>query len=521
MSTAQAGSTRSALEAEHAERRARALAMGGEEKLRKRREAGLLNARERVEGLLDVQSFQEVGLFATSANPADSARTPADAKVAGFGRIDGRPVALIANDFTVMGASSSTVNGRKVRHVKNVANSRGLPLILLGESTGARMPDVMGAANIGQQYDPVQYQRLRHTPWVSAVLGHCYGSSSWYVALSDFVVMRKGATMGVSSPKLTAMATSEEVDPEELGGWQVHTDSSGLVDRAVETDREALATIREFLSYMPSHASEAPPVCSCTEDPLQQARRAEQLTDTVPSSRTRGYDMRRVLSLIFDERSVFELKSRFGRSIITALARLDGATVGIVANNPMFKAGAIDAEACSKATSFLVFCDSFNIPITFFVDQPGFLIGKEGERKAMIGRVMNWMNALTLCTVPKISIIVRKTYGQAVLNMGLGGNAHEVCAWTTAEISFMDPDYATTIVHNLTETANPDEFQIRRQEMTKGTSPYDAASVFSVQSVIEPGETRGYLKQALSIHQLRTTGGVGEHRMSNWPTSIF
>jgi len=195
--------------------------------------------------------------------------------------------------------------------------------------------------------------------------------------------------------------------------------------------------------------------------------------------------------------------------------------VGVIANNPMFKGGAIDADACSKATSFLVFCDSFNIPIVFLVDQPGFLIGLEGERKAMPGRVMNWMNALTLCSVPKISIIARKTYGQAVLNMGLGGNAHEVCAWTTAEISFMDPSHAVTIVHGIREQDDPEKFAELRDQMAKDFSPYEAASIYSVQSVIEPGETREYLKRTLEVHELRATGGVGKGRLRTWPTTVL
>ncbi|MHB1486146.1 MAG: acyl-CoA carboxylase subunit beta [Acidimicrobiales bacterium] len=509
------------MEKEYAERRAHAMAMGGPEKLRARRGEGLLNARERIEALVDPDSFLETGLFATSGRAETSDRTPADGKIAGFGRIEGRSMAVIANDFTVMGASSSTVNGRKIRHTKGVANARGLPLVFLAESTGARMPDVMGASGIGQQFDPAQYQRTRETPWVSAVLGHCYGSSSWYAAMSDFVVMRKGSIMGVSSPKLTAMATSQDVDPEELGGWRVHSENSGLVDIAVDSDQNALAIVRQFLSYLPSHANESPPVLDFEEDPSYEQERSDRLMKLIPEGRTQGYDMRKALRLIVDQDSLFELKSQFGRSLTTALARIGGRTVGVIANNPMFKGGAIDADACSKATSFIVLCDSFNIPLVFFVDQPGFLIGREGERKAIIGRVMNWMNALTLCTVPKISVIVRKTYGQAVLNMGLGGNAHEVCAWTLAEISFMDPSYAATIVYNVREEEDPTEFRHRRREMEKDTSAYDAAAVFSVQNVIDPRETRSYLHNVLAVHQLRNSDGIGEHRMSTWPTTIF
>src|SRR5690606_38442382 len=256
---------------------------------------------------------------------------------------------VVSNDFTVMGASSSSVNTAKVGYVKKVATSRGLPMVFLGESTGARMPDVMGAAGVGSGDRPTQYRRTRGTPWVSAVLGHCYGSSSWYAALADFVVMRKGAVTAVSSVRLTSMAISEEVDPEELGGWKLHTEVTGMVDLAVDTDEQALEAVRRFLSYLPSHNQEAPPVHPV---PPESGKDIHKILDILPESRTKVYDVRKILNLIYDKDSVFELKPRFGRSIVTALARLNGKSVGIVANNPMIKGGAIDPDACEKVVSF-------------------------------------------------------------------------------------------------------------------------------------------------------------------------
>ena len=199
-------------------------------------------------------------------------RAPADGKITGYGKLGGREVAIVSNDFTVMGASSSTVNTSKVGHVKKIATRRGLPMVFLGESTGARMPDVMGAASIGAGDRPTQYLRMRETPWVSAVLGHCYGSSSWYAALADFVVMRKGAITAVSSVKLTSMAISEAVDPEALGGWRLHTEVTGMVDLAVDTDEEALDAIRRFLSYLPSHYNQAPPVVPWRRSPAGERK---------------------------------------------------------------------------------------------------------------------------------------------------------------------------------------------------------------------------------------------------------
>jgi acetyl-CoA carboxylase carboxyltransferase component len=504
------------LEIEFHQRAEQARSMGGAAKLHRRREAGVLNARERIDTLADPGSFTEFGLFAQSVREADRERTPADGKISGLIRIDGRPAAVISNDFTVMGASSASVNGRKVGHLKDLATRRGLPMVFLGESTGARMPDVMGARGIGAGDRPTQYRRMRETPWASAVLGHCYGSSSWYAALSDFVVMRKGAVMAVSSAKLTSMAISEARDPEELGGWKMHTDITGLVDLAVDTDEEALAAVRRFLSYMPSHHRATPPSDSGAEsDPPDGLR----IRDLLPLEPTKVYDMRKILDCIVDRGSLFEMKARYARNIVTALARINGKVVGLIANNPLHKGGAIDVDACEKATAFMVMCDSFNIPLVFFVDQPGFLIGIEGERRGAIGRVMNWMNALSLVTVPKLSVIVRKTYGQAVLNMGGGGNADVVLMWPSAEINFMDPGHAVTIVHGVRREDDPARYEALLAEMAKETSAYEMASAYNGHIVVMPEATRTLLAELLDSAGLGLTGGVGEHLMSTWPTS--
>src|SRR5262245_51873219 len=220
---------------------AEALAMGGPEKLAQRKAQGVLNARERIDYLVDPGSFIESGRFARGIRAEVAHKTPADGKVAGFAKLDGRDIALVSNDFTVLGASSSVINMKKIKHVKGVAVSRGMPLVLLGESSGARMPDRMGASGRAiLAQDPTEYQRLRESPWVSALLGQCYGSSTWYAAMSDFVVMRKGAIMAVASPNVTSIAIGKPIDAEELGGWRLLTGISGLVDLAVDTDEQAL-----------------------------------------------------------------------------------------------------------------------------------------------------------------------------------------------------------------------------------------------------------------------------------------
>ncbi|HVZ46821.1 MAG TPA: carboxyl transferase domain-containing protein [Ramlibacter sp.] len=492
-----------------------ALAMGGEDKLARRRAEGVLDARERLDRLLDAGSFVEWGMFARGILPEVRDRSPADGKVAGFGRIEGRPVGVVSNDFTVLGASSSVVNGKKIRHVRETVDRRGMPLVLLGESSGARMPDRMGApgrAILGQ--DPLEFRRLRSSPWVSALLGSCYGSSTWYGCMSDFVVMRKGATMAVASSRVTSMAIGQEVDPEELGGWELHTGTTGLVDVAVDTDEEALDTVRRVLSYLPSSAAETPPVATV---PAGSDEASQSILDVFPESRSSVYDVRTVIGRIADRDSLFELKPRFGKSLVTAFVRMDGHSVGVVANNPKFKGGAIDVDSMHKATSFLVLCDSFNIPLVFLVDQPGFLIGVEGEKRGAPGRIMNWMNALAQVTVPKLSIVMRKSYGQAYLNMGGGRYSDALACWPMADLGFMDPSLAVNVLHGVKQSEEPERFEALRSDVARDTSAWALAALYEAHAVLDPRDTRRWLKEMLALHRRGKT--VSEHRLANWPTS--
>ncbi|HSW18747.1 MAG TPA: carboxyl transferase domain-containing protein [Ramlibacter sp.] len=492
-------------------RRADALAMGSAAKQDKRREAGLLDARARLDLLFDADSFAEVGLFAYSGG--DSRKTPADGKIAGFGRIDGREAAAMSNDFTVMGASSTMVNGRKIGHMKRVAAQRGLPLVFLGESSGARIPETMGAAGMGASgSDPTQYMRLRETPWAAAILGPCYGSSSWYTCLSDFKVMRKGALLSVSSSQLVQQATGAQVEPEALGGWALHSQTTGLVDQVVETDEEAIAAIRRFLSYLPSHSGEAPPVQAV---PAGSGDEMAGIFGLLPASRTQVYDMKKLIRAVVDRDSFFELKPTFGKTGITALARIGGRSVGVIASNPLHRGGALDIPACRKIASFIVLCDSFNVPLVNFADVPGFAIGLEAEQMGAPARIMNYMTALQMATVPKLTVIVRKLYGQAYLNMGGGRNSDEIAIWPTAEIGFMAPAAGVKVVHGLSPADAG--FDDRVAELERETSPWVMAGNFQVQQVIRPQDTRDWLLRMLQVHVSRGSAGVGRRLMQSWP----
>lgn len=506
-----------ALLAEYEARREKALAGGGPEKHAKRKAAGMWSARERLAHLLDPGSFVESGLFGTSGvYPEQADETPADGKIAGFGRIHGRDVAVVVNDFTVKGASTSYTNSRKLAHMKRTATERGMPLVVIGESTGARLPDAMGSRGMGLLlgHDIAQFRRTRETPMCAAAFGPSFGSSTWLMCCADFAVMHKGATMAVSSPRLVSMALGEKVAPEELGGWRLHAEVTGLADYVAETEEETLDSIKRFLSYLPSHHMEAPP-----DAPVPAGSGADmpRILDFLPESRTQVYDMKRIVRAIVDRDSFFELKARFGRAALTGLARLGGKSVGIVANNPLHRGGALDADACRKIVDFLVLCDSFNVPIVLLVDTPGFQIGTEAERAGAPGKIMNFMNAMTLVTVPRLSVIVRKSYGRAYVCMGGGRHSDDIAAWPTAEVSFMSPEFATKIVHGV----GPGEpgFEDAFARIRKDSDVWGLAAVYAAQAVIRPEHTRDYLIRMLDVYRLRMTRGVGQHLMRTWPTS--
>ena len=502
--------------AEHKARQERARAMGGEQKLERRRNQGFANARERVDYLFDPGSFRESGLFGVSYIPEMRDQTPTDGKVTGFGNVDGRKVGVVAYDFTVKGSSSSYTNNRKMSHIKEMGTKRGFPVVFLSESTGVRMPDVMGEG-MGFTDEGRRFLRHRKAPWVSAQLGPCFGSAAWHAVCSDFNVMRKGAVMAVSSPRMVSRAVGQEITGEELGGWRVHADHTGFADAIADSDEEAIEIVKRFLGYLPGHQNEAPPTAA-VPDGSDDA--CADILDLFPESPAKVYDVRKIIQAVADKDSFFEIKARYGRSMCTALMRLNGHSVGVIANNPQFKGGAMDAQACTKATSFLVLCDSYNIPIVFLQDQPGFLIGPEAEKQGIIGKIINWMNAMLQTTVPKITIILRKSYGRGFINMGAANTVEEIAAWFSAEVSFMDPRSAVAVVHGVEEADDPERYQELLKEMARDGGAYDLAAVYGVKEVLDPRETRAYLIDMLDVHRSRLTNGIGEHRLEAWPTSF-
>lgn len=498
-------------------------AMGGGEKLSRRRAAGRYSARERIHRLLDAGTFFEVGRFAHSDVPEAAEKTPADSKITGFGRIDGRQVAVSANDFTVLAATSSRVAGRKEAELKTYAKDKGFPLIYLGEAGGARMPDIMGSRGLasfgGGGFDTYTrvMSRVRRSPMVTAIMGECYGMPTWMACLSDFVVQVRGTAMGVSGPRVLEMALGEKITDEELGGVEIHSRITGNIDAVAEDEDHCLGLIRLFLSYLPSCNEALPPVYAVPEG---SGSDMPQILDHLPEQRNRTYDVTRILACITDRESLFELKPGFGPSVITALARLNGRSVGIVANQSLHLAGAMDTDGIDKVISFLCLCDSYNIPLLFFHDTPGFLVGKEAERNRVGAKVMNYMNALGQVTVPKMAVIMRKSYGMAFWNMAGSGCATDfIVAWPSAEMSFVDPVVAANVVYG-GKDISPEEKAGLVQNLVDDASPFGAAGAYHIHDVIEPAVTRDYLIRALDIAHGDSGNPLGSHNLANWPTKF-
>ncbi|MGE0798624.1 MAG: acyl-CoA carboxylase subunit beta [Lautropia sp.] len=504
--------------AEHDRRTRHALAMGGPKRLERQHAGGRLDARQRIDRLFDAGSFIEIGRFARGERREDWDNTPADGKVCGYGRIEGREAAVVSHDITVKSASSSPINVRKMGHMRRAAQANGMPLVLLNESSGARIPDTMGAIGTGTLgQDPQQFIRMRDIPYVSAVLGPAFGTACWFTQLSDFVVMRKDAQLAISSPKVTSIAINQDIDPMELAGWRMQAEVTGKVDYGVDSDEEAIDLVKRFLSYLPSHHGELPPRAAV---PTGSDDAVRGLLDLVPESRSKVYDVRKVVAAICDRDSVLPLKDRFARTAFTALGRIDGRPVGILASNPMFKAGALDPDSCDKAISLLILCDSFNIPIVILADTPGFLIGVEGERRKAPGKVVNFMSALQMCSVPKFSIVMRKSYGQAYLNMGGTRNSDEMLGWFTADVGFMDPNVGVNVVYGVRHEDDPARFASLVEEVRRDSSAYDLAGIFAAQAIIDPRESRAWLARLLEVHQRRPTRGIGKHLLGGWPTTF-
>jgi acetyl-CoA carboxylase carboxyltransferase component len=487
-------------------RRARNLEMGGPERVARQHERGKLTVRERLDLLFDPGSFVELGLLAhqqpsRGGAAADPDRTPADGVVTGHGLVDGRQVWVIAYDFTVMAGSMGAVGEQfKCARVREMALRYRRPIVWLLDSAGARIQEAAGStfAGSGQLFhDQVTMSGV--VPQVAAMMGPCAAGTAYIPGLADFVPMVRGtSSMSLGGARLVKAATGEDVTDHEMGGSQVHCHQSGVGDNEVADDRECLAAVRRFLSYLPSSNAEPPPF-GPADDPAD--RPVEGLDRIVPVSPRAVYDVRRVVRAVVDRDSWFEVKPTWARNIVTGLARMGGHAVGVVANQPMQKGGVLDRDAADKAARFIRLCDAFNVPLLYLVDVPGFMVGSAVEREGIIRHGAKMLYATSEATVPKITVVMRKAYGAGYFVMcGRGYQPDLLVAWPQAEISVMGPEGAVSIIFNKQVEAaeDPEATRARLVEQVRETiSPYVAAGWAMIDDVIEPAETRRVVIQGL------------------------
>ncbi len=473
--------------------------------VRRQHEKGKLTARERIDLLLDRGTFVETDPFAIHRSHdlgMERNRPAGDGVVTGYGAVDGRRVFVASQDFSVFGGSLGEVHAQKICKVQDLAMSTGAPFIQINDSGGARIQE--GSASLAG-YGYIFERNVRASgviPQISVIMGPCAGGAVYSPAITDFTFMvRETSHMFITGPEVIRSVTGEEVSFEELGGAMTHASKSGVASFVSQDEEECLALVRHLLSYLPSNNLEDPPSYAVVDDP---ERHDEGLTHLVPDSAKEPYDMHEVIRRVVDDGDFFEVFPFWAMNIVTGLARLDGRTVGVIANQPKVLAGTLDIDSSEKASRFVRFCDAFNIPLLTFVDVPGFLPGKEQEFHGIIRHGAKLLFAYAEATVPRMTVITRKAYGGAYLVMNSKHLRSDVSfAWPTAEIAVMGPEGAVNVVFRK-EIDKAEDPAARRQELIgeyqrKFANPYVAAERGFVDDVIEPAETRPRLVKALRM----------------------
>jgi acetyl-CoA carboxylase carboxyltransferase component len=467
--------------------------------------AGKLTARERIDRLLDPGSAVEVGALVTAED--DGLDAPGDGLVTAMGEVDGRPVSVFATDFTVIGGSLGEAGMRKIIGMVDLSLRRGIPLVMLVDGGGHRVQEIDARPYaFGGDTGPFWRQALLSgwTPQVAAVMGPAFAGAALFTSFADFVPMVRGSgSLGVAGRQLVKAATGETVTTEELGGSGVQT-RLGNADLEVADDEACLATVRQFLGYLPTNASgEAPVVRS--EDP--PTRRSPELRDVVPAERRRSYDVKPVIRHVLDDGDLLELQPAWARNVVTALGRLDGRPVGVIANQPKVLGGAIDSAAADKAARFMEMCNAFGLPLVSFVDVPGVLIGSGAERQRLVRHAAKPLMVSAHATVPVVTVVLRKAYGAGYLAMGGGRSGVDgSLLWPTAEMSPMGIEGAVDVIFRRQIEAAEDP-AAHRDEMIERfyakSTPLRAASGFGVDDVIDPAQTREKVIGMLRVNQGR------------------
>lgn len=483
---------------------------GGQARIDKQHEKGKLTARERLELLFDDGSFVELDMFmkhrCTNFGMGKK-EMPADGIVTGYGTVDGRLIYAYAQDFTVSGGSLGEKHAHKIWKVQDLALKMGAPCIGINDSGGARIQEAVDALS---GFGGIFYRNTASSgviPQISVIMGPCAGGAVYSPAITDFIFMVKNTSqMFITGPAVIKSVTAEEVTAEELGGAVAQNQKSGVAHFACENEEECIAKIRELLSYLPSNNMEDAPAVEPTDDPNRQD---EALNSIIPDNPNMPYNMKDVIASIVDDGQFFEVQELYAQNVIIGYARLDGRSVGIVANQPNNMAGCLDVDASDKAARFVRFCDAFNIPLLTFVDVPGFLPGVDQEHNGIIRHGAKMLYAYSEATVPKVTVITRKAYGGSYIAMccrELG--ADQVMAWPTAEIAVMGPAGAANIIFR----KDPDKEAKTQEYIDDFATPYVAAERGYVDMVIEPKETRPLVITAFNaLASKREMGPAKKH----------
>jgi len=477
---------------------------GGDERIEKQHEKGKLTARERIELLVDPGSFIELNPFIEHRSVdfgLENQKGPGDGVVTGYGKVNGRPIYLFSQDFTVFGGALGEMHAHKIATVMDLAAKNGAPFVGLNDSGGARIQE--GVVSL-DGYGQIFYRNSIYSgviPQISVIMGPCAGGAVYSPAITDFVFMvEKTSQMFITGPKVIETVTGEKISAEDLGGAKVHNTVSGNAHFRAETETEILEMVRALLSYLPQSHEEKPPRLEVdNEDDYRP-----DLTDLIPFDAVRPYDVRIVIEQVVDADSFMEIQKDFARNLVIGLARVKGEVVGLVCNQPKFMAGGLDIDSSDKASRFIRFCDSFNIPIITFEDVTGFFPGIKQEHGGIIRHGAKILYAYSEATVPKLTIILRKAYGGAYVALNSKSiGADLVFAWPNAEIAVMGPQGAANIIF-AKEIQNSDDPEATRQQKIdeyreKFANPYVAASRGMVDDVIDPRETRIKIIQSLEM----------------------
>lgn len=487
------------------EREKKIMQMGGDKAVAKQKSAGKLTARERLDLLFDPGSFRELDMFVKHRCDnfgMENIDIPSDGVITGHGLVNGRPVFAFSQDFTARGGSLGEMHAAKICKVMDMALKSGVPCIGINDSGGARIQEGVDAL---KGYGDIFFRNSRASgviPQITAIMGPCAGGAVYSPAMTDFVFMVKNTSfMFITGPDVIKAVTGEVTNQEELGGAMTHNSKSGNAHFACESDQDAIEQIKMLLSFLPANNMEDPPRTECNDDPW---RECQELNTIIPDNPRMSYDMRIVIKSVVDDGIFFEPHLFYAENIIVGFARLNGRSVGIVANQPMVLAGCLDIDASDKATRFIRFCDSFNIPLITFVDVPGYLPGTHQEHSGIIRHGAKLLWCYSEATVPKLTVVTRKDYGGSYIAMSsrhLG--ADMVFAWPSAEIAVMGAQGAANIIFRK-EIAAAEDQAAKRSELIadyeeRFNNPYVAASRGYVDAVILPSETRKRLVDALEI----------------------